>query len=790
MKSLDRKLLRNLWGMKGQALAIALVIASGVATYIMSLTTLDSLNQTREIYYREHRFAEIFVSLKRAPESLAWRIAEIPGVEKVETRVTALVSVDIDGFPDPVTGRLISLPDGSAADSSMMNRLYLRKGRLVEAGRDNEVVVSEAFSKAHNLSIGDRVGMTINGRRRGLNIVGIALSPEYVLQIRPGALVPDFKRYGIFWMGRTPLARAYNMEGAFNDIVMTMSGGGSDGNIIDRLDDLLTQYGGLGAYSRDDQTSHRFLSMEFQMLGQMATLFPVIFLGVAAFLLNVVINRLITLQREEIAILKAFGYTNIDVASHYLKLVLLIVVVGSLCGMAAGAWLGRGLSGMYMEFYHFPFLHYEIRPLIAVTAVLVTLAAAGVGTTLAIRRAALLPPAVAMRPEPSLTYRETVIERLGLKRLFGQPTRMIMRHLERRPVKSALSVIGIAFACAILMMGSFFGDAVDYMIYVHYGLAEREDLTITFNEPTSKQALYELQALRGVEFGEPFRSVPVRFRFQHREYRTAIQGFEPGTDLHRLLDSDLVPMEPPPSGIVLTDYLGTLLGAKPGDTLTVEVLEGSRPTLQIPLMGLVKEFTGVLGYMKLDNLNRVMGEGNAISGVNLAIDSRYRDELYGRLKKMPRVAGVVSHMDTVKNVRYTMDKQVLTFTFFNVLLAATIAFGVVYNSARIALSERSRELASLRVLGFTRGEISYILLGELTLLTMAAIPLGFLIGRVLCAVMIEGVQTDIFRIPLVVDRSTYAFASAVVIVSACISGLIVRRKLDRLDLIGVLKTKE
>ncbi|MEE8185930.1 MAG: ABC transporter permease, partial [Thermodesulfobacteriota bacterium] len=413
--------------MKGQALAIALVITSGVATYIMSLSTLDSLRLTRSSYYRDYRFAELFASLKRAPESLKWRIEEIPGVERVETRVTAVANIEIEGFPDPVTGRLVSIPDSG---EPILNRLYLRKGRLIDPGRDDEVIVSEAFSLAHGISIGDEVQFTINGRRKGLTVVGMALSPEYVLQIRPGVLVPDFKRYGIFWMGRTPLAKAYDMEGAFNDLVMTIGGRVHKDDVIDRLDELLTPYGGLGAYSRADQISHRFLSMEFQSLGQMATIFPIIFLGVAAFLLNVVINRLITMQREEVAILKAFGYTNLNIAFHYLKLVFLIVIVGSLGGLAAGSWLGSGLSRMYMEFYHFPFLEYEIRPIVAITAVLVSMAAAGLGTILSIRKAALLPPAEAMQPEAPLTYRETVIERMGLKRFFLQPTRMIIRHIE------------------------------------------------------------------------------------------------------------------------------------------------------------------------------------------------------------------------------------------------------------------------------------------------------------------------------------------------------------------------
>lgn len=773
--------------MKGQALAIALVIASGIATFVMSLSTLDSLKLTQSTYYRDYRFAEVFIALKRAPESLKDRIADIHGVEKVDTRVNAAVTIDIDGFPDPVTGQLISIPD---VGEPLLNSLYLRQGRLIEPGRDNEVVVSDAFAEAHGFSPGDKLYATINGKRKALTIVGVALTPEYILQIRPGSMFPDFERYGILWMGRTPLATAYDMEGAFNDVALTLTAEAKTEDVIDRLDDLLKPYGGLGAYARKDQLSHRYLSEEFRQLEQMATIFPIIFLAVAAFLLNVVVSRLINTQREEIAILKAFGYSNLAIGVHYLKLVLIIVLVGGIGGLLLGIRFGQGLSNMYMDFYRFPFITYELRIHIVVAAALVSSAAAIAGTLFSLRRAALLPPAEAMRPEPPVSYRESIVERMGLKRLFFQPTRMIIRHIERRPVKALLTVTGIAFSCSIMVIGSFFGDAVDHMIKVQFGIAQREDISVTFVEPTSKRALYELQSLRGVQYGESFRAVPVRLRFQHRDYRTAIQGIESGGDLQRLLDSDLKPIDLPPSGIVLTDYLGKILGVRLGDRLTVEVLEGSRPTLEIPVAAFVSQYIGVSAYMELNALNRIMGEGNAISGVFLSIDSSYKREIYDTIKEMPRVAGTVARMDAIRNFYETMGEQVLVFAFINTLFAATIAFGVVYNSARIALSERGRELASLRVLGFTRGEISYILLGELSLLTLAAIPIGFIIGRILCAYMIASLQTDLFRIPLVVEASTYALSAAVVFVSACISGLIVRQRLDHLDLVAVLKTKE
>jgi putative ABC transport system permease protein len=395
-----------------------------------------------------------------------------------------------------------------------------------------------------------------------------------------------------------------------------------------------------------------------------------------------------------------------------------------------------------------------------------------------------------MRPEPPGAYHETWVERLGLKRWLSPPSRMIARHLERRPVKSLLSVTGIALACAIMMVGTFQKDAVDFMIAVQFGLAQREDLAVTFTEPTSGRALYELESLPGVEYAEAFRAVPARLRFEHRRYRTAIQGIERDGDLRRLLDVELKPIALPPEGIVLTDHLGKVLGVGPGDRLTVEVLEGNRLVRQVPVAALVSQFIGVGAYMDLSALNRLLREGDAISGTYLAVDPRDQPEVYAALQKMPRVAGTTIHENAIRSFYETMSATLLIFTAIHTLLAGTIAFGVVYNSARIALAERSRDLASLRVLGFTRAEVSYILLGELALLTLAAIPIGFAIGRGLCTYIVSNLQSDLYRVPLVLEPGTYAFAAVVVLISATLSGLIVRRGLDHLDLVAVLKTRE
>jgi putative ABC transport system permease protein len=787
MSSLDRKLWRELWGMKGQALAIAVVIASGVATFVMSLSTWHSLQLTQAVFYRDYHFADVFASLKRAPESLRESIRAIPGVQQVELRIMASANLDLPDYPDPATGRLVST---GQFGESLLNQLYLREGRLVDPAHDDEVVLSEAFAEAHGYRPGGRIAAILNGRRKELTIVGIALAPEFIYQIRPGDMFPDFKSYGILWMAHEPLASAFDMKGAFNDVAISLSANASAEDVILRLDNLLARYGGLGAYSRKDQVSHRYLSEEFKQLEQMATMFPTIFLGVAAFLLNVVVSRLVRTQREEIATLKAFGYTNLDVTEHFSKLIIVIVMVGVALGTALGIWFGQGLSSLYSDFYKFPFLRYELQPRVVVMAALISIAAALLGTLYAVMQAARQPPAEAMRPEPPARYRETLVERLGLRRWLAEPTRMIIRNLERRPMKSALTSLGIAFSCAILMTGTFSSDAVDYMINVQFGLAQRDDISVSFVEPTSYRAYYDLLSLPGVEYGEVFRAVPVRLRFENREYRSSIQGFDAHSDLMRLLDEDLNPIPLPPDGLMLTDQLAKILGAKPGDVLTVEVLEGARPVRQVPLAAVVKEFIGVSAYMRRDALNRLMREGDAISGAFLRTDARFENAIYKELKGMPRIGSTVVRKKAMQSFQDTMGQTLLTFAFFNTLLAGSIAFGVVYNSARIALSERSRELASLRVLGFTRGEVSYILLGELAILTLTAIPLGFLVGYLMCYSMSQGLQTDLYRIPLILDRSTYTFSAVVVLVSSMISGLIVRRKVDHLDLVAVLKTRE
>lgn len=787
MSALDRKLLRDLWHMKGQVAAICAVMACGVATFVMSLTTLRSLIRNKDTYYASNRFADVFVQMKRAPNALAARLAQIEGVAQVETRVVRDVTLDLPQMPEPATGRLISMPEYG---DPRLNLLYLRRGRWLEPGRGSETLVSEAFADAHALNPGDSVSAIINGRKQGLKIVGVVLSPEYIYQIRPGDILPDARRFGIFWMNYLDLAAAFDMQGAFNDASFVLMPGAIEKEVIQRIDRLSETYGSFGAYARADQVSHKFVTNEISELSRMALFAPSIFLSVTAFLLHVVLSRLIRTQREQIATLKAFGYAYWEIVWHYMKMVLVLVLIGCTVGMSAGAWMGSGLTQMYTKFFHFPTFGYWFDPAVAGMALLLCGGAAIFGAWFAVRSGTRLPPAEAMRPEPPAQFKPTILERLGLQRLFSASTRMILRQLERQPVKAAMSAFGIALAVSVLVLGSFMQDAVFYVMDTQFQLAQRQDVTLSFAEPTVQRALHDIEHLPGVRHCEPFRAVAATIRHGHLSRRIGVQGLEPGARLNLLMDMYRQVQDVPEDGLVLSRKLAELIQARVGDVVTLEVLEGERPVREAPVVRLIEDFSGTEAYMNRHALNRLLREGPVISGAHVAVDPGRIDDLYRTLKVTPRVAGVLVKDAALQSFRDTVAENMLRMRLFNVFFACIIAFGVVYNSVHIALAERSRELATLRVIGFTRQEVSRLLLGELAVLTLIAIPVGLLLGYGFAAMMVNAFDSELFRLPLIVERWTFGFAATVTLAAALVSGLIVRRKIDRLDLVGVLKTKE
>ncbi len=787
IRMLDRKLLRDLWHLRGQMAAVAVVVACGVAVVVTTRTSYTSLLESRAVYYRQYRFADLFVSLKRAPESVGAALGAIPGVAGVDTRVVMPVTLDVPGLPEPATGRLVSVPERRRP---LLNDLHLRQGRWLEPGNRDEAIASEAFATANHLAVGQTLGAVLNGRWQRLRIVGIAISPEYVYEIGEGGLFPDNRRFGVLWMSREALSPAFDLTAAFNDAVFQLSPGASSADVIARVDAVLARYGGLGAYGRADQVSARFLNDEVAQNRVSGTVIPAVFLGVAAFLLNVVLARLVSTEREAIGALKAFGYGDRAVGWHYLKLALAALLVGALVGVGLGVWLAAKVNAQYAAYYRFPAFVFRLDFTALALALGTTIVAALAGAAGAVRRVVRLPPAAAMRPEAPARFRPGLLARAGLERRLGVPPRMILRSLERRPAKALLSVLGIAFAAAMLLVGRFFVDAIGYLGDVQFRHVQRENLAVVFSAPRPATVIHELEHLPGVLAAEPFRSAPARLRAGHRSRRVALLGLSAGGELRQLLTRNLTPVALPPQGLLLTAKLAEILRVTPGDTLTVEVLEGQRPVRRIAVAGTVDELLGLSAYIDRRALQRVLEEEGSATGAFLRTDPTRAAALNERLKHLPGVAGVSSRDAALASFKATLAQSIGIVTTVLIGFAGSLAVAMIYNTARIALSERGRELASLRVLGFTRGEVASLLLGEQVLFTTGGILAGLLLGYGFCAVLAGLYQWELFRIPLVVSGSTYAFAVIVVLGAAAVSGWLVRRRLDRLDLVAVLKSRE
>jgi len=788
VKPLDRKVLRDAWRLKAQGGSIALVICCGAAVYLGSAGTTAALKTALDDYYARYRFADVFARLKRAPEPVADRLRGIAGVGQVETRIVRDVSIDVPGLAEPATVRLVSIPDDGPPQ---LNRLHLKAGRWPEPGRDDEVLVNQAFADADRLRPGSELVARINGRRQRLRVVGVALSPEYVYQLQEGAVFPDDKRFGVVWMPREGLASAFDLRGAFDDVVVRLGPGASAPSVIAEADRILDRYGSLGAYGRDRHVSHRLVTNEFQQLGVMATIIPAIFLLVSAFLVNLVFSRLLDTERDQIAALKALGYFNGAVGLHYAKLVGLIVLVGLAGGLVVGAYFGNLLTGLYTGYFRFPSLRYRLEPSQVLLVTSLSLGAAAVGAWGSLHRATSLPPAEALRPPTPPDYRPSALERAGLGRLLGVNGRFVLRQLARQPGRAALSSLAFGLALSIVVVTVAMFAAMDVLLLQAMPAAQREDLKVGLVTSTgADEVLAELRDFPGVLGAEVVRAAPVRLRHGHLWRDVALSGVSPSSRLRRLVDLTMRFRPLPADGMVLTAQLAKVLRVREGDTLEVHLLTGDRRTGVLPVTGVVEEPVGFGATMAADALSRWLGERPLADMALVEMDEARVSPFLLRTKEVPRITSAIQQKTLIALFQEMMNRTMWVDLVFLAGFAGALAFSIVYNDARIALSERARELATLRVIGFSHREVARLLFSGLAVEVVAGLPIGAALGAVIGAALAPVFSNEEVRFTIPTTARTIAESSLFIVGAALLSAAAVGRRIGKLDLISVLKTRE
>ncbi|MBN8483610.1 MAG: FtsX-like permease family protein [Sphingomonadales bacterium] len=787
MKALDRKLLRDLWHMRGQVLAIALVLAAATATFVLSMGVHRSLVETRDAYYARNAFAEVFAGLTRAPGSLVERVKAIPGVRKAEGGIIQYATLDFPGRPEPVRALINSVDENGRTE---LNKLTLRSGRLPQQGAAGEVVADESFVKANGLTLGSRITALIYGKQQVLTIVGTGLAPNYVYALPPGDILPDDRRFGIFWMGQKALEAATDRTEAINSLSLTLERDARVADVIRQLDALLEPYGGTGAYGREDHLSHAFLDNELVQLSAMTRVIPPVFLLVATFLVYIVLGRMIRTERTQIGLIKAFGYTNAEVGWHYLKFALAIAVVATVLGCVSGVWMGRAMTRIYAEYYRFPFLTYLLDPRVFLAAAGLSFGAAALGSLGGMRAALVLTPAVAMTAPPPPVYRRGLVERLGRRAGFSAVGHMIVRHIARWPGRAAITVFGVGLSVGLLFATTQFLDSSRAMLDGFFFRAQKQDLMVSFIEPRSEAALFALAQIPGVLRVEPSRAIAVRLSHGNRVERGAIESAPPDARLSAHIDIDGTEIELPASGLMLSRQLADKLGVRPGDRVWVEELGGRRSRQALPVARVIEEFVGERAYASEATLLAITRDAAPVGSALLRIDPARRDTILIRLKDMPMVLGVSERDTTFARFESMIDENINTMLAFYISFAGAIAVGVVYNSARILFSERAHELATMRVLGYHRREVATVLLGELALLVVMAVPLGCLLGNGLAQVMTAMFSSDLFRLPFAPEPASYGRAVLIVLAATAFTALLVVRRVMNLDMVRVLKGRD
>ncbi|MEM6681627.1 MAG: ABC transporter permease [Pseudomonadota bacterium] len=787
MKTLTLKLLRDLWRLRSQALAIALVIAAASATLVLSLSVHASLKNTQEMYYTQNRFADVFTDFKRAPRGIIERIESLDGVSVAQGRIKQYVTIDKPDTVEPLRALILSVEDQG---TSVLNRLLIKDGRGPDLYAAGEVVVDDSFAKANGFAIGDTLSATIYGTKQDLTIVGRGLAPDYIWAMAPGDLIADDTRFGVLWMGRKALEAVTDRTEAITSISLKLNGQAREQEVVRQLDQILEPYGSAGAYGRDDHISHAFIINELVQLKAMAYSMPPIFLSVACFLVYIVLGRLIRTERSRIGLLKAFGYSSAAITWHYLSFAMVIAFCGVVMGVALGAWLGGEIMQLYMVHYRFPFSYYSVSPGVMGIAAVLSNAAALLGAFGGVRSVALLTPAVAMAPAAPAVYKTGWVERFGIIMNAGGIGNMVTRHLARWPVRSAMTSFGVAMALGLLFSVLQFSDGTSEVIENYYFRSQKQDMSVSLIEPRSPAVIHDFYKLPGVIKVEPRRSVSAKLRNGPRARRTGIEGRPPDGTLAALIDRSGRHQRMPERGLTLSAVLAKKLRVEIGDVVTVEVLEGHHRVVDLPVAMVIKEYVGERAYASLETVAQLTGDGSGATRLQLKIDPARRDDLMRALKSTPAVLGVSERSSERVKFSQMIDENINTFMTFFTVFSAIIVIGVVYNSARIIFSERAHELATLRVLGYTRTEVGSILLGEIAILVFLALPTGCVFGYAFGSLISELVSSDLFRMPFSPARSTYGSAMILVLVASAASAIVVGKRVLELDMVRVLKARD
>jgi putative ABC transport system permease protein len=788
---LDRKLLREARSSGPLLLAITSVIAVGVMCFVYMRSTYQNLGLAKFRYYAQCRMADFWVEVKKAPLVEVERITNIPGVAAIRPRIQFHATVDLERVAAPLNAMVLSLPDER---QPIINDIVIERGGYFTDRRPDEVIVNAAFARRHAITPGQVIHLILNNRRQELHVVGTAISSEFVYLVAPGSIAPDPEHFGVFYLKRTFAEEVFDFDGASNQIVGLLDAGHQDRSqeILRQIEVLLAPYGVVTTYPRRTQTSNQFLSDEIRGLGIFSTMMPAIFLAVGALVLNVLIVRLVDHQRVIIGTFKAIGYSDAQIFGHYTKFALALGLGSGIVGLGLGYMMANFVTSLYRMFYEFPDLENRVYPLTYAGGLGVGLFCALVGSLQGARAGLRLKPAEAMRPKPPARGGAIWLERFPWfwSRLsFGW--RLVLRNVFRNRLRTAVGMFATAMGAGLLVTGFILASAIAYLINFQFESVTRSDLDLRFKDELGPGALLEARQLPGVDYVEPLFDVSCTFINGPHRRRGGISALVQHSRLTTPRDQEGQRIRVPETGLAMSRKLASLLHASVGDEITILPTKGLREERKVRVAELSDSYIGMAVYADIRYLSRLMGEEFAMTGAQMTVDQSpsVMKELYAQLKQLPALQAVNARANTIENLEFIVETQRIFITFL-VIFSGIIFFSSLLNSSLISLAERQREVATLRVLGYTQWQVGGLFLRESMVVnslgTLVGMPLGYTLAYILSLLY----DTEMFRFPLVSPPRVWLGAISMAVVFAVLAHCVVQYSINRLDWLDASKTKE
>ncbi len=792
MSVLDRKLRRELLAQRGLLVSITAIVALGVACFVSMCASYLNLLAERDGYYRDGRMAHFWIDMVRMPRADIDRLAHMPGIARMQMRITYPVTIELEGVVEPMSGRVLSLPDPGLA---AINDIVIRSGRRPEPGDRTGVMVGEAFARARGLNVGDRITLLMGGNRHELRITGTAQSCEFVYLMAPGGLLPDPKRHGLFYISRELAEDAFDMRGAANQIigrVLPRHGEYPDA-VIDPLRPLLSPYGLLSVTPRRHQPSHRFLQDELDGLIAFAVVAPLLFLGVAVLVINVKMTRLVQQQRPIIGTLKSLGYSDGQVVWHYVKFGLLIGALGGAMGVAGGQLLADWLAVVYLAYFEFPQIESRFHPVLAAVGMGFSLGATAVGTLRGARAALRLTPADALRTSPPLKVRRTLLERWPwLWRRLGVDWQNTLRNLSRSHMRAVSGGGAATTGVAMIVLALVYTDSLNELVELQYEHVMLSDIDLTLRDFAGPRAVLDAANLPGVQRVEPLLVVAGTLESGHRRREVALTGLTEANRLTQAIDRQGRRIEPPKRGLLMPRWLAERLELQPGDSVTFTPARGDRRPQRLTVARTFESFVGEAIYIHRDQLQRMLGSGAAVSTVQLRLEpgAANDERLFDALNKLPQVEAIGDVQRQKELLEQHMVGALRIFAAFLTGFAAVIFFGSIMTAGYIAIAERQREIATLRALGYGPWAVGMLLLREAMLLNITGALIGLVLGYYLAEASLQIVATELVRVPAVLHVRSMVIAVMLAVAFTFIAHLLVQRRINRMDWLEALKVKE